>query len=355
MKNASSTYFWVFVAVIFLQAHSVPSEAVEIRRGDILVADPDFVHVGWDGQNPTIETMQPTLWKIDPDTGVREVITSKHIGEGASLLSIVGVVVDRAGRMTIADTYSAALMRVDPATGDRSYFSTSNDGNGAPMNSVSALAVDRDDSLVVLDYYEKNIVRIDPLTGHRTLISGPTRGEGPLFPYISTISLDHNGNIWTSVYNDSTQSALVRIDPNTGDRIIVSGFGMGDGPLLFSDLHDILNFDADSVIVTTQNQLFHIDLTNGNRSVIETDGPWVNWLHIVAKADDNTLYLGDEYDGNVHRLDLTTGDYHLLSGNTPEWGPRMWMPQDMFVVVPEPNSAICLIAFLSLFAATSRR
>jgi hypothetical protein len=48
--------------------------AAEINFGDVFVASADFRTYVMTGDQ---DAMQPALWKVDPLTGVREVITSK--------------------------------------------------------------------------------------------------------------------------------------------------------------------------------------------------------------------------------------------------------------------------------------
>ena len=66
-----------------------------VHPGDIMVADPDFVHVIWENGELNYEPMQAAIWKIDPRNGIREVVTSKTKGGGAPLRSATAVVVDR--------------------------------------------------------------------------------------------------------------------------------------------------------------------------------------------------------------------------------------------------------------------
>src|SRR6476646_870161 len=68
-----------------------------LNPGDILVADPDFNH-----NDPQFGPLNPTVWKVDPLTGVRDVLTSKEHGGGAYLSSPFQVVVDSLGRITVA-------------------------------------------------------------------------------------------------------------------------------------------------------------------------------------------------------------------------------------------------------------
>ena len=57
---------------------------ITLNPGDILVADPDFVHIDSTKPDP-FEPMQPSVVKIDPVTGIHEVLTSETIGGGGTL------------------------------------------------------------------------------------------------------------------------------------------------------------------------------------------------------------------------------------------------------------------------------
>src|SRR5690349_4937901 len=95
-------------AVAFCALVASDAFAVTLHPGDILVADPDFVH-GITSSAFDLDLMQPSIARVDPVTGVREIVTSKTIGDGAPLLSATQVVVDKLGRITVADPYSDAL------------------------------------------------------------------------------------------------------------------------------------------------------------------------------------------------------------------------------------------------------
>src|SRR5207249_11106460 len=82
------------------------------------------------------------------------------------------------------------------------------------------VTVEADDHIVVVDASLKAVIRVDPGSGFRSLVSGRTRGSGP--PLLSPwgIAAEANG---TLVVVDNALPAVVRVDPATGDRTLVSG------------------------------------------------------------------------------------------------------------------------------------
>ncbi len=342
VKNSLSL---LLVAALYF-ALAGRASAITLRPGDILVADPDFVHANLDDGTHDITAMQPSVSRVDPVTGIRDIVTSKTKGGGAPLLSATQVVVDSLGRITVADPFSDALLRVDPATGNRTNLFSSFDPNQPDIATITGIALDSDNSIVVLDHLSHTILRTDPVTGFRTLISGPTRGSGPGIDFGGGVSVDPSGNIYATVSNAAAESAIFKIDPLTGDRSIVSGWGRGAGEDFFSDIRDVQVVDDHTAIAINLLNIFQVDLATGNREVVASlypQDPRIESLSSIARLPDGRFVLTDEYEGKVYTLDLNSGVPSLLSGNTAEFGQRLSMLQDAFVIgVPEPGACALL-------------
>ena len=95
----------------------------------------------------------------------------------------------------------------------------------APGDLLSAVALS-------LSASNASVLRVDPVTGDRTVISGPTSsgsviGAGPAIIRNSNrdVGLTYSdGFIWAST---SAGTKYIRIDPDSGDRTIVSGCPSG--------------------------------------------------------------------------------------------------------------------------------
>jgi streptogramin lyase len=155
------------------------------------------------------------------------------------------------GSLIVTDTSADAVVRVDPVTGDRTVLSgciaknfntfqcfSSGIGTGSPFRSPIGIAVEPDGTLVMAD--EGNgidkaaIVRVDPVTGDRTVLSGCDPGADDASECTSLIGtgspLDFaGGEGGIAVEADGAlvvttlPDAVVRVHPTTGDRTLLSG------------------------------------------------------------------------------------------------------------------------------------
>src|SRR5262245_61672607 len=151
-------------------------------------------------------------------------------------------------------------------------------------------------------------------------------------------------------------TALVKIDPLTGDRSIVSGLGHGTGDDFFADIRDLQVVNSHTAIAISLGRIFEIDLATGDRKIVAFPYPSVDPLSSIARLPDGRFAITDEDDGTVYTIDLKTGIATLLSGNTPAFGQRLWMVQDSFVVgVPEPGTCSLLVTLAGVCALGRRR
>ncbi|MXW63521.1 MAG: T9SS type A sorting domain-containing protein [Bacteroidetes bacterium SB0668_bin_1] len=113
-------------------------------------------------------------------------------------------------------------------------------GSGPVLSLARGLAVEADGSLVVAYMSERGprhrvLMRVDPVSGDRMIISDDTTGSGPNLLHVIDLVVESNGSI---VALDGRRKAVMRIDPVSGDRMIVSDDTTGSGPIfsLPSDL-----------------------------------------------------------------------------------------------------------------------
>ena len=93
-------------------------------------------------------------------------------------------------------------------------------GSGPGFVTPLGIAVEADGSLVVVDDGLEAVVRVDPVTGDRTILSDAGTGTGPDFVSLRGLAVEADGRL---VVVDSVLDALIRVDPVTGDRTILSG------------------------------------------------------------------------------------------------------------------------------------
>ena len=96
--------------------------------------------------------------------------------------------------------------------------------NDPGFSSPFGIAVAPDGSLVVADYGLGVIVRVNPITGNRSIVSDASTGSGAgiLLPY--SIAVEADGSI---VVADIGLEAILRVNPINGDRTILSDVSTG--------------------------------------------------------------------------------------------------------------------------------
>ena len=120
------------------------------------------------------------------------------------------------------------------------------------------------------------LLRIDPATGDRVVLSANGTGTGPALTG-SSVGLE-NGVIYLMDQNGTIMS----VNPVSGDRTLVSGPTRGGGPA-FAFPVSMASDSPDSVVVLDMSQrqagtgysvgaLIRVDLTSGDRTVLSIDG-----------------------------------------------------------------------------------
>ncbi len=227
---------------------------------------PRFVALAAGGQVLVADRSLPGIYaivRVDPATGARTTISgcanatcSAVVGAGPAIRRLFGIALGPDGRLFVAD--DLAVYAIDPDSGDRVLLSGCADahcavpvGAGPAFGEPADLVVAKDGSLLVPYRLEGSLFgslrRIDPATGERVLISGcesldcdSVRGGGPAFAEPFGVGFDRRGRLLVS---DSRLDALLRVDLGTGDRTLLSGCAdpscqsaLGSGPRLAQPL-----------------------------------------------------------------------------------------------------------------------
>ncbi len=229
-----------------------------------------------DGSIAALDLWRKAVVRIDPVSGDRMIVSDDNTGSGPVFSSPNGLVIEADGSLVVADT--DALVRVDPVSGDRIIVSDDNTGSGPNLISSFDLAVEADRSIVALDLHRKAVMRIDPVTGDRMIVSDSATGNGPVFLSPAALAIEADGSLVVADDHDLSYrvaSALVRIDPVSGDRTIISDDTTGIGPVHF--LPTALAIEADGSLVVVADEpgwadavgsaLVRIDPVSGDRTV----------------------------------------------------------------------------------------
>ena len=201
-----------------------------------------------DGSLVVVDRQDDVVGRVDPETGDRMIISDNEMGMGPDFMDPFGIAVEADGSLVVVDGKLDAVVRVDLTTdnmGNRTIISGIDPnrvydmvGMGPAFVAPVGIAVEADGSLVVVDSNLRAVVRVDLTTdnmGNRTIISKRIDtddeidmnmvGSGPAFGLPSGIAVEADGSL---VVVDSGLDAVVRVDPTTGERMIISGIDPND-------------------------------------------------------------------------------------------------------------------------------
>jgi sugar lactone lactonase YvrE len=365
LVNAGGAAFAICLALLGIEA-----SAATISPGDILLVDfRDSVLLGPD---------QHALFRVDPVTGDREIVSGQGVGSGEDVSAMLGLAVSSGGQIYVTDSGGAigtsAVLRIDPATGNRELISGRGRGAGPELRSgfggPTSVAIGADGSLYVADVDEDfsgsiangAIYRVDPATGNRTLISGLGIGAGADLRAPWDITLESSNTVLIS-----DLGKVLRIDLTTGDRELV----------VSDTATDVIGFDAisgTSVLVTGQKQvtandfdpfLGTLDLQTGTIEVLSGwDGSEVvgsgplreGMLLDVISSGSQISASGDRLGAFLLNMSALSGDRTILSGVANPFdpivigsGPEIFWPGTLAIYqIPEPTTAV--IALIGMAA-----
>ncbi len=264
--------------VVSSRIGGVPRQIARDANGDLLMA--------------LSESSLPIVLRFAVQTGDLFIVSSGGspvdpnvpiIGSGPAFLGPVGLVQEISGYLLVGDQPSATIFRVNPNSGDRTVVSGPGRGEGPPFTGpIKQFALDSDGNLLVVVGSEGNgqVFRIDPNSGDRTVISGPEMGEGPGLINPEGIVLNSLNTIFVT---DIGQAAVIQIDPNSGNRTIISSPFTGGGEL--PDIPSGLAFNTlDQLLVADRTVIYRVDINTGDRTVIST--PIIGQGESFLVADD---------------------------------------------------------------------
>ena len=190
--------------------------------GHILVMDS-----GAAGTPPT----PPRLFRINPNTGVRTVLSDFSTGDNLGFGSAIAVEAD--GKILVLDQSGIVkLFRVDPVNGTRTIVSSLTSGAN-PAPAPRGIAVEPTGTILVVDVAAGTggagaLFRVHPQTGARDLVSdfGDVL-QGPLATDSFQVAVGVAGEIYLSnaIVGTRAHGAVFQVDAGTGQRLLLSDFG----------------------------------------------------------------------------------------------------------------------------------
>ena len=270
------------------------------------------------------------IYAVDPNTGNRTLVSD--FTKGAFQGDVFGSAVDASGRV-IANwaQFSGApksIVRVNTPTDTRVVITdlanaAQGDGFDCCVSYFTDLALERSGAIIAgLTWFSPagpaqdagDLYRVDPISGHRSLVSDfsdPAQGAINLVPSTG-IAIEQSGmilvNTRASSSAPSARDFLLRIDPVTGHRTVLSAFDHAtQGPLGWrltgiaiekSKTGGIIVGAGDPANRAAQpTRLFRVNPRNGQRTLLSDandprQGPPFEWIFEIAIVPENADAAG---------------------------------------------------------------
>ena len=234
------------------------------------------------------------VYKLDGGAGDPVVVSQPGVrGSGPDFGSIIGgMAVDSEYQILLLGFDGAAIFRIDPTTGDRSILTGQGVGSGPALDGANDIGLSHyHDRIFVSAGTAHAIVEVDKSTGNRTLVTGPGRGSGPTLEHPLGLTRTFSGDFYAF---DADTEAVFFVDGTTGDRRIVSGAGAGSGPEFSGFGCDLVLLPDGTLAVSDhEERLLRVDPATGARSVLSGagigTGPNPDFMEFVTLNADGTL------------------------------------------------------------------
>jgi hypothetical protein len=237
-----------------------------------------------------------------------------------------------------APELTAGLIEVDPTSGKRTATSSNSDPSGEPeFVAPSDVIVTPDRSILVVDFDayegEGGVIVVDPITGTRTTLSANSSPTGgPAFHNPLGLTLETNGDVIVAEgqFEGRAAGALIRVDPTTGERTLLSSNSAPSGAPAFRNPTGVAIAADGAVLVADRGPangpgaVLRVDPKTGARSLVSANnapagGPALvdpTGLALAANGDilvvDPNAFGGT---GGVIRVDPATGARSAVSSN----------------------------------------
>ena len=332
------------VATVFCLV-GVPRPVVaQLSPGTILVTDGDAG-----------SELRGVLFQVDPTTGERVVLSDFNSpDQGPVGVQPFNVVVETTGTILVLDNEAAGtrglLFRVDPSTGQRAVLSDFSNPNQGPLGiRPVGIALETTGAILVTDRSGigpfGTLMRVNPVTGQRTVLSDfSDPNDGPLGAFPVGLAVEASGSIIVSDIRAGTGLGLLfRVDPSTGQRTVVSDFNDPNQGELGANATGVTAERSGTILISDgaariSGLLFRVDPTTGQRIVLSDfgnpdQGPLALFPVFVAAEAEGTILVTDVNGGTLFRVDPSTGDRTVLSDlSNPEQGFLGMQPFGVTVV-----------------------
>lgn len=285
-----------------------------------------------------VDSSLGAVFAVDLNSDQRTVVSSDDIGQGPALIFPIGIAVDETNsRAYVIDAGDAgaepALVAVDLATGDRTTLSNSSNGVGPAFTFPDTVALDlggnRNRALVV-DVGSDAVFAVDLNSGDRTLVTEFEPTDSSIFPIAITVDPGTNRALVNVRDVSNTDSSVVAIDLSTEATSVVSAIGSSGVAL---NAAGGITVDSSGQIIVSDSSLsalVRIDPNNGNRSIFSSaavGGGDIDFVSPVALVADTAgrSFVVDTALSTVIEVD-SSGVRSALSAAGIGTGPEFAVP-----------------------------
>jgi sugar lactone lactonase YvrE len=321
--------------------------------------NPDGVALDGRGNVYIADVNNNRIRKVDAGTGIITTITGNgtqylNAGDGgpatsAELYNPLSVALDSSGNIYIADFSNRRIQKVTVATGIiTTVAGGGNDslGDGGPADSVqlnypSGVALDASGNIYIADQGNNRIRKVDGVTGIITTVAGGgiyfyNLGDGGPADSASLndpagVALDSRGNIYIA---DEYNRRVRKVDAVTGIITTVAGggtHGLGDGgPADSAGLSYPTSVALDSIgniYIADYDAIRRVDFSTGIITTVAgkgkagysgdggpADSAELNNLFGVALDGGGNIYIADQYNQRIRKVDASTGIITTVAG-----------------------------------------
>ena len=297
--------FLVFTS-ISAQFFEFPFAVTEELNGDFLVSDLDKLGI----------------YRIDRFDGTISVVSDASRGNGPVFTSPTDIAIEEDGNIIVTDFDPAVIYRVDPNTGDRTVVASSySPGEGASLANCSEVEIAANGDLIILSPNQADIFRINPVTGYRTIIANNNTGSGVDLSggFLVGLAIEKDGSL--IAVRDAIVKSIIRIDPMTKERTIVSDLKVDSlGPNIIDPVGLTVASNGDLYVSSLETEdVFRVNPITGERSRLRPCGganttfgafyslEWLNDGSLITSDSDNKQFVRINLESENCTVVTTTG------------------------------------------------
>lgn len=293
------------------------------------------------GEKAYIGDFYDEIIEVDLASGDRRLVSGKYDYLDTNLVfeQGFGLAVNKANNELYLNCAANHLIAIDLTTGERRQVTDSIRGVGVPINNAQSVRYDSVNDRVLLlngvyQSYAPEIMSVDPLSGDRAIVTAEVIGGGEELEDFSDFAVDQvSGEIYLAQYwwNGAKKNSVIKVNPETGDRTLVSGNGRGLGPV-FTRIQTLELVESESIAYVLDQEvdaIFIVDLVSGNRSLLTqpgTTGSGVDWelpTYMALNQEKNQLYVSEQSTGTIYIVDPVTGHREVFSSDVVGEGPTL--------------------------------